>query len=74
MRNEEIVEMIRKKYERVSAILDERGRRVWALAEAQGNRIKNILKTVMSGGIPGYLRGGRHEPRFYQTFFAVGRS
>ncbi|MGH8560057.1 MAG: hypothetical protein ACRESZ_21925 [Methylococcales bacterium] len=38
MRNEEIVEMIRKKYERVSAVLDERGRRVWALAEAQGNR------------------------------------
>ena len=32
---EEIIETIRKKYERVSAVLDERGRRVWAMTEAE---------------------------------------
>jgi hypothetical protein len=35
MSHDEIVATLRKKYERVSAVLDERGRRVWALAEAE---------------------------------------
>ena len=35
MEKEEIIEMIRQKYKRVSVVLDERGRRVWALAEAE---------------------------------------
>lgn len=35
MSHDEIVATIRKKYERVSAVLDERGRRVWAAAEAE---------------------------------------
>ena len=35
MSNDEIVATLRKKYERVSAVLDERGRRVWAAAEAE---------------------------------------
>ena len=35
MSNDELVETIRKKFERVSTVLDERGRRVWALAEAE---------------------------------------
>lgn len=34
MNNDELIETIRKKYERVSVVLDERGRRVWASAEA----------------------------------------
>jgi len=33
--HDEIVATLRKKYERVSAVLDERGRRVWAAAEAE---------------------------------------
>lgn len=35
MENEEIIETLRKKFARVSAVLDERGRRVWAAAEAE---------------------------------------
>jgi len=35
MSHDEIVETIRKKYERVAGVLDERGRRVWAAAEAE---------------------------------------
>jgi len=35
MSHDEIVAPLRKKYERVSAVLDERGRRVWAAAEAE---------------------------------------
>jgi hypothetical protein len=35
MENEEIIETLRKKFARVSAVLDERGRRVWATAEAE---------------------------------------
>jgi len=35
MRNEELIEKIRKKFERVSGVLNERGRRVWAAAEAE---------------------------------------
>lgn len=34
MNNDELIDTIRKKYERVSVVLDERGRRVWASAEA----------------------------------------
>ena len=35
MDTEEIIETLRKKFERVSEVLDERGRRVWAAAEAE---------------------------------------
>src|SRR5512144_3348175 len=35
MRNEELIEKIRRKFERVSGVLNERGRRVWAAAEAE---------------------------------------
>src|SRR5512147_2339870 len=35
MRNEELIETIRRKFERVSGVLNERGRRVWAAAEAE---------------------------------------
>jgi DNA-binding phage protein len=35
MGTEEIIEALRKKFERVSGVLDERGRRVWAAAEAE---------------------------------------
>ncbi|MGH8477249.1 MAG: ISAzo13 family transposase [Methylococcales bacterium] len=35
MRNEELVEKIRKKFECLSEVLDERGRRVWAVVEAE---------------------------------------
>ena len=35
MPNEYLVEKVRKKFERVSGVLDERGRRVWAAAEAE---------------------------------------
>jgi hypothetical protein len=35
MGTEEIIETLRKKFERVSEVLDERGRRVWAAAEAE---------------------------------------
>lgn len=35
MGTEEIIETLRKKFERVSGVLDERGRRVWAAAEAE---------------------------------------
>lgn len=35
MSDDDIVEKIRKKYERVSGVLDERSRRVWASAEAE---------------------------------------
>lgn len=35
MSAEEIIETLRKKFERVSPVLDERGRRVWAAAEAE---------------------------------------
>ena len=34
METEDIIETLRKKFERVSGVLDERGRRVWAAAEA----------------------------------------
>ena len=34
MNNDDLIDTIRKKYERVSVVLDERGRRVWAAAEA----------------------------------------
>lgn len=34
MNNDDLIDTIRKKYERVSVVLDERGRRVWASAEA----------------------------------------
>jgi len=34
METENIIETLRKKFERVSGVLDERGRRVWAAAEA----------------------------------------
>jgi len=33
MSDDDIVEKIRKKYERLSGVLDERNRRVWASAE-----------------------------------------
>ena len=35
MRNEDIVEKVRQKFERLSEVLDERGRRVWAAVEAE---------------------------------------
>ena len=35
MSDDDIVEKIRKKYERLSGVLDERSRRVWASAEAE---------------------------------------
>jgi Rhodopirellula transposase DDE domain len=35
MGTEEIIETLRRKFERVSEVLDERGRRVWAAAEAE---------------------------------------
>lgn len=35
MGTEEIIKTLRKKFERVSEVLDERGRRVWAAAEAE---------------------------------------
>lgn len=35
MINDDMVEKIRKKYERLSGVLDERSRRVWASAEAE---------------------------------------
>src|SRR5512144_3159129 len=36
MGTDEIIEILRKKFERISGVLDERGRRVWAAAEALG--------------------------------------
>ncbi len=35
MRNEALIETVRRKFERMSGVLDERGRRVWAAAEAE---------------------------------------
>lgn len=35
MDTDEIIATLRKKFERVSGVLDERGRRVWAVAEAE---------------------------------------
>jgi len=35
MRNEDIIETVRKKFERLAGVLDERGRRVWAAVEAE---------------------------------------
>lgn len=35
MGTDEIIETLRKKFERISGVLDERGRRVWAAAEAE---------------------------------------
>jgi len=35
MRNEDMIETIRKKFERLAGVLDERGRRVWATVEAE---------------------------------------
>ena len=35
MSDDDIVEKIRKKYERLSGVLDERSRRIWASAEAE---------------------------------------
>jgi hypothetical protein len=35
MRNEDMIETIRKKFERLAGVLDERGRRVWAAVEAE---------------------------------------
>jgi len=35
MGTEDIIETLRKKFERVSEVLDERSRRVWAAAEAE---------------------------------------
>jgi Rhodopirellula transposase DDE domain len=35
MRNEDLIEKVRRKFERLSGVLDERGRRVWAAAEAE---------------------------------------
>lgn len=35
MRNEDIVEQVRQKFDRLSCVLDERGRRVWAAVEAK---------------------------------------
>ena len=35
MRNEELIEKIRRKFERVSGVLNERSRRVWAAAETE---------------------------------------
>src|SRR5512143_78448 len=35
MGTDEIIDPLRKKFERISGVLDERGRRVWAAAEAE---------------------------------------
>jgi Rhodopirellula transposase DDE domain len=35
MRNEDMIETVRKKFERLADVLDERGRRVWATVEAE---------------------------------------
>lgn len=35
MRNEDMIEKVRRKFERLSGVLDERGRRVWAAVEAE---------------------------------------
>ena len=35
MQKEDIVEQVRRKFERLSSVLDERGRRVWAAVEAE---------------------------------------
>ena len=35
MRNENMIEKVRRKFERMSGVLDERSRRVWAEAEAE---------------------------------------
>jgi len=36
MRNEDMIETVRKKFERLAGVLDERGRRVWAAVEPRG--------------------------------------
>jgi hypothetical protein len=35
MDKEDIINKVRRKFERLSGVLDERGRRVWAAAEAE---------------------------------------
>ena len=35
MRNEDMIETVREKFERLADVLDERGRRVWAAVEAE---------------------------------------
>jgi Rhodopirellula transposase DDE domain len=35
MRDEDMIETVRKKFERLTGVLDERGRRVWAAVEAE---------------------------------------
>jgi hypothetical protein len=37
MSNDDIIDKIRKKYDRLSGVLDERSRRIWASAEAEAN-------------------------------------
>jgi len=35
MHNDDTIEKVRRKFERLSGVLDERGRRVWAAVEAE---------------------------------------
>ena len=35
MQKEEVIDKVRRKFERLAGVLDERGRRVWAAAEAE---------------------------------------
>jgi hypothetical protein len=48
MGTEEIIETLRKKFERVSEVLDERGRRVWAAAEG----VRPQFKAAATEGTP----------------------
>src|SRR5512144_2723837 len=63
MRNEELIEKIRRKFERVSGVLNERSRRVWAAAEAEalgygGQSI--VAKATGLSRVP-LQRGGRER-------------
>ena len=45
MEAKDIIETLRKKFERVSGVLDERGRRVWAAAEAEALGLRLMFGT-----------------------------
>jgi len=48
MSNDDIIDKIRKKYERLSGVLDERSRRIWASAEAEANCGQSDIQFVQN--------------------------
>ncbi|MFZ2445452.1 MAG: ISAzo13 family transposase [Syntrophobacteraceae bacterium] len=67
MRNEDVIKIVRRKYQILAPVLDERSRRVWAAVEAEalgygGQSIVAVATGISRTTITGVLDKGKEQP------------